>query len=536
MNSADLFASSSSEIPLADLLEARAQAQRDHLTRRLRAIRGTVPQRAKAAARVLAEGLPAEIACIFLALPGELVFAGGCERHPGTDVALWRQPASATRQRLMRLAEQAQAHATTLPHQIRAARAGAAWRAHAIQPIADATGTTIGWLVMGRRTLDFIPDDLVTLAELSRPLAIVLAAAVDPPSDPASLPPAAMQAIFGATDDAALLLAPDFTMQALNPAWQTLTGWNVPILGQPCLDVLRCHDDQGIPFCGTVQCPLFAARPPGSSQPIPRLPARIGGTGHAERAVRLGAVALENGYLLLVRADPSPQAMEEQRDRFLSDLAHKLRNRFNSINGFVELVAMDQQHPITASQRMMLSMAHNSSLELLEYIENLLYLTRRDVGDAPLLLDAIAPSDLLEEVEQHLAIEAAAVPVQLVRHAPEDLPLLRCDRTRLRQAIMNLVTNAIKFTPPQGTVTLAAQATDDAMILTVADTGLGIAPEDQPHVFERDYIAERTARLGKNGGGMGMAAARAIVEQHGGTLTFLSQVEHGTTFIIRLPR
>ncbi len=100
---------------------------------------------------------------------------------------------------------------------------------------------------------------------------------------------------------------------------------------------------------------------------------------------------------------------------------------------------------------------------------------------------------------------------------------------------MNLVTNAIKFTPPNGMVRLAARATKDALIITVADTGIGIAPEDQPHIFARDYTVDRTARMGKNGGGMGLAAALAIVEQHGGTLTFTSKVDRGTTFTMRLP-
>ena len=238
---------------------------------------------------------------------------------------------------------------------------------------------------------------------------------------------------------------------------------------------------------------------------------------------------------LLLRQASEPASGTQQRDVFLTDLAHKLRNRFNSINGFVELVATDHVNPITNEQRKMLSYAHNSSLELLEYIENLLYLTRFDLGQAPLMRDHITAFDLLHEVEQHLIIEAAAVPLKLVRDASPELPPLHCDRTRLRQALMNLVTNAIKFTPAEGEVRLGARVQGRTMILAVADTGIGIAPEDLPHLFERDYASDRTARLGKNGGGMGLAAAKAIVEQHGGTLTCTSQVDQGTTFTMRLP-
>jgi signal transduction histidine kinase/PAS domain-containing protein len=544
MTTPDLFASSATDIPLATLLEESAQARREQLARRIRAARGTVPQRAKALARVLVEGLPAEIACFFLDLPGNLIFAGGVERHTGTQAGaapVLRQPSPAVRQRLQRLAAQTQTQGATTVQIQRATRAGAAWRAQLVAPLCDVAGANIGYLVLGRRTRDFAADDLITLAGLARHLAAALAATADPPTAPDTLPPAALHAFFQATDDAFLLLDADFTIRALNPAMHALTGWDTALIGQTCQEVIRCHDEQGIPFCGTVQCPLYGAKAASSSQPSARMPALIGGDGQTERAVTIGAVALpapEGGaaqYALVLRASAAPSTAEQQRERFLSELAHKLRNRFNSINGFVELVATDHQHPITASQRAMLSMAHNSSLELMEYIENLLYLTRRDADQAPLLLDALAAGELLEEVEQHLALAAAAAGLQLERDALDDLPPLRCDRTRLRQAIMNLVTNAIKFTPPGGTVRLAARQAGAEMLLTVVDTGIGIAPEDLPHIFERDYASERTARLGKTGGGMGLAAARAIVEQHGGTLTCASAVDAGATFTIRLP-
>ncbi len=543
MTTPDLFASSSTEIPLAALLEESVQAHREQLARRIRAAHGTVPQRAKALARALVEGLPAEVACIFLDLPGGLVCAGAVERQPadahaGTPASL-RQPSAALRQRLQRLAAQAQG-ATAVQVQ-RATRTSAAWRAHLVAPLRDAAGASIGYLVLGRRTRDFAADDLITLAGLTRHLAAALAATADPPTAPATLPPAALHAFFQATDDAFLLLDADFTIRALNPAVHALTGWDAALIGQTCQEVMRCHDEQGVPFCGTVHCPLYGAKPAAQNQPSPRAPALIGGNGQTERAVTIGAIALPAPaghapqHALVMRASHAPPTAEQQRERFLAELAHKLRNRFNSINGFVELVATDHQHPITASQRAMLSMAHNSSLELMEYIENLLYLTRRDADQAPLLVDTLAAGELLEEVEQHLALAAAAVPLRLERAAPDDLPPLRCDRTRLRQAIMNLVTNAIKFTPAGGTVRLAAWQAGDALLLSVADSGIGIAPDDLPHIFDRDYDAERTARLGKNGGGMGLAAARAIVEQHGGTLTCTSAIDAGTTFTIRLP-
>jgi signal transduction histidine kinase len=100
---------------------------------------------------------------------------------------------------------------------------------------------------------------------------------------------------------------------------------------------------------------------------------------------------------------------------------------------------------------------------------------------------------------------------------------------------MNLVVNALKFSSPKGRVTLAARREGDFVRLDVGDAGIGVDPGDLPHIFTRGYSSERTANLGKNGGGLGLAVARAITMQHGGTLTCESQADHGATFSLRLP-
>lgn len=237
--------------------------------------------------------------------------------------------------------------------------------------------------------------------------------------------------------------------------------------------------------------------------------------------------------LSVAQANASPPAPP---DAFLGDVAHKLRNHLNSIHGFVELVANGHAGPIAPRQSELLSYAHASSIELMEYIENLLLLTRSEVGYAGLNLDTVHPHDLLEEAAQYLELEATAAQVHLRCAAPATLPPVVGDHLRLRQAVMNLISNAIKYTEPHGTIRLAATALPAALELTVTDSGIGIAPEDIQNIFTRGYQSQRTGRLGKNGGGLGLAATQVIITQHGGTLTCASTVGRGATFTIRLPR
>src|SRR5579883_868304 len=264
MSNGDPFASSSSEIPLTVMLDESVQAHREHLAKRIRVAGtgGTLPQRAKAMARVLVEGLPADIACFFLELPSNVIYTGGAEWQsvPRTsDKTTLRQPNQTARHRLERLVLAARGQRDVQIH--RAARSDAAWRAHLVAPLANSEGTIIGYLVLGRRKRDFVADDVATLAGLRRLLSSALSAGADLPTEPTTLPPAALHAFFQATDDAFLLVDPNFIIRALNPAFHALTGWDAAVIGQHCWETIRCHDDDGIPFCGTVQCPLYAAKP-----------------------------------------------------------------------------------------------------------------------------------------------------------------------------------------------------------------------------------------------------------------------------------
>ncbi len=393
-------------------------------------------------------------------------------------------------------------------------------------PVTTPAGDPLGALVLGAPIPPFNSTELTMLVDLIGTLAAKF------PQPAFSAASSVVQAVFQATTEGAIHIDKQLRLRALNPAFRALTGWGVETLGMPCRTVIACHDEAGHSLCCTDRCPLVNALETSRGSPGMRV---VLATRGGKRELNVTTVAVGKGHALLLRDTSANQEAIRQRDAFLADVSHSLRNRMNSIHGFVELVASGHVGKVSARQRQLLSYAHTSSMELMEYIENLIYLTRTDPASSVANVESTDPGFILEEVEQHLAMEADSADIVLVREVPADLPAIAGDRMRIRQMLMNLTMNAIKFTPPSGVVRLEARRDGDALLFLITDTGIGIAPIDQPHVFERDYQSERTVRSGKSGGGLGLATARAIVEQHGGRIWFETAENRGTQFFVRLP-
>ena len=221
------------------------------------------------------------------------------------------------------------------------------------------------------------------------------------------------------------------------------------------------------------------------------------------------------------------KSSDEQRRSFLADVVHELRTPLSVIRGQAEgiadgVYAADAEHiaPIVDATR---------SLELL--VEDLRALALTDTGSLALNREPIDASELVDETVASFAAQADEAGVKLTASAPSGLPVVDVDPTRMRGAIGNVIANAVRHTPPGGSVSVsAAVAGTDRVLISVADTGEGIAPELLPHVFER-FV--RSA--GSRGSGLGLAIAHDITVAHGGTIDVESTLGAGTTFRISLP-
>lgn len=226
------------------------------------------------------------------------------------------------------------------------------------------------------------------------------------------------------------------------------------------------------------------------------------------------------------------EQLEAVRTSMVSDVAHELRTPLSNIRGWLE----GAQDGVVPQGDLLVSSLLEEALLLQHVIDDLQDLSAADAGELRLHLSPVGVADLLAHTAtaQHAAAESAGVALRVA--APDDGAEIEADPVRLRQALGNLVANALRHTPAGGTVALRARPAGDEVLIEVADTGAGIAAEDLPHVFDRFWRADKSRSRETGGSGLGLSIVRKLVEAHGGTATAASTVGEGSVFTLRLPR
>ncbi|MDQ0988139.1 HAMP domain-containing sensor histidine kinase [Streptomyces sp. V2I9] len=226
--------------------------------------------------------------------------------------------------------------------------------------------------------------------------------------------------------------------------------------------------------------------------------------------------------------------LEEQRKAMVSDVAHELRTPLSNIRGWLEAAQDGLADPDPAFVSSLLEEA----VLLQHIIDDLQDLAEADAGALRLHPEPVEVRELLGQVAAAHQARAEHAAVTLAVAVPSPGPELCADPVRLRQAVGNLVSNAVRHTPEGGRVTLSARASDEgdgAVLVEVADTGSGIPSADLPHVFDRFWRAEKSRSRRTGGSGLGLAIVRKLVEAHGGTVNATSTEGKGSAFLIRLP-
>ena len=222
------------------------------------------------------------------------------------------------------------------------------------------------------------------------------------------------------------------------------------------------------------------------------------------------------------------------KDDFVATVSHELRTPLTSIMGFLDLVT-ETDDSLTDTTRTQLSIVKRNSERLLRLVSDLLLAAQTDEGRLTLSTRCQDLSALVEQAVGDVAPQARDGSVR-IRRAIDPGIELEMDEVRLRQMVDNLVSNAVKYTPPGGLVEVTLTGVGDRVLLRVADNGIGIAAADQEHLFTRFFRAPEAETLAIQGAGLGLAITKAIVEAHGGTITVASEPGNGTTFEVLLPR
>jgi GAF domain-containing protein/anti-sigma regulatory factor (Ser/Thr protein kinase) len=248
------------------------------------------------------------------------------------------------------------------------------------------------------------------------------------------------------------------------------------------------------------------------------------------------ALAIQNARLFREIADKSRQleAASRHKSEFLANMSHELRTPLNAIIGFSEVLTERMFGELNEKQDEYLKDIYASGQHLLSLINDILDLSKIEAGRMELEL---ADFDLPSAIDNALTLvreRATRRGITLGRTIDERVGMVRGDERKVKQVLLNLLSNALKFTPEGGRIDISARLQDVAAEIAVADTGVGIAPEDQEAVFE-EFRQVGTADKKVEGTGLGLALSRKFIELHGGTIWVKSQVGAGSTFTFTLP-
>ena len=252
--------------------------------------------------------------------------------------------------------------------------------------------------------------------------------------------------------------------------------------------------------------------------------------------VRCGYISDITEHKLYQEACMAAEAAERAsraKSEFLSRMSHELRTPLNAVIGFAQLLRMDKQAPLNEGQARKAELIERSGAHLLAVISDVLDLSRIEAGDMPISVEPVHVETAVQDVLAMVGDAAHLAQVELVPPLIEMVPPVLADRVRLRQVLVNLISNAVKYNRKGGTVRVRVWQDGPHVALQVSDTGMGLSPDQQAHLFEpfNRLGAERTSI---DGTGIGLVIVQRLISLMGGTLSVSSQVGVGTTFTVVL--
>jgi signal transduction histidine kinase len=242
-----------------------------------------------------------------------------------------------------------------------------------------------------------------------------------------------------------------------------------------------------------------------------------------EREQAQAELALQNEELL---------TLAHMKDEFLASVSHELRTPLTSICGYAELL---QDGVLAAEQRDHLNVIDRNAARLTSLVEDLLLMTQIQSGALPLTLGEVVLNDLIERSGRAAEPSAASKQIKLDIDTASGIVATQADAGRLAQVLDNLVSNAIKYTPKGGDVSISMTHTAEDATIAVSDNGIGVPQDEQAQMFDRFFRTSNARSSGIQGTGLGLAITRGIVEAHGGTIGFDSVEGVGSTFRLTLP-
>jgi signal transduction histidine kinase len=283
---------------------------------------------------------------------------------------------------------------------------------------------------------------------------------------------------------------------------------------------------------------------------IKRAAAALAGGDYAQRVTPAGATelaslagtfntmaaALGEAHGELAERNAQLHRANEAKSRFLAVMSHELRTPLNAIGGYTELMELGLRGPVTQEQVEDLGRIRRSKDHLLSVIQDILAFARADAGHLTFAMRDVSIAAVLEEAVDLLAPQFAEKEIHLDVSPAPDTHVVRGNREKVRQIVLNLLTNALRFTRAGGAVSVESVLLPDTVRIDVRDTGIGIAPERMDDIFEPFVQVDASLTRETGGTGLGLAIARDLATAMGGTITVESALGEGSTFSLTLPR
>ena len=240
------------------------------------------------------------------------------------------------------------------------------------------------------------------------------------------------------------------------------------------------------------------------------------------------------GVLVLIHDVTTQRRNEEMRREFVANVSHELRTPLTNIRSYAETLSDNAGELPPDMEKNFLGVILNESDRMTHIVQDLLTLSRFDSGRSELNLTRFSFSTALRDLYQAVVLEAQRHNHTLTLNVPENLPEIRADRERVVQVMMNVASNAIKYTPDGGKIEIRAGQAGDKVWMEVDDNGIGIPAEDRGRIFERFYRVDKARSRESGGTGLGLSIAKEIIAQHGGTIALVDKDTPGLTIRVEL--
>jgi two-component system phosphate regulon sensor histidine kinase PhoR len=334
---------------------------------------------------------------------------------------------------------------------------------------------------------------------------------------------AEMNGVFGALTDALLVLDQQQRVQFYNRAFEQLFAADKVARGTPLLEVVRDADSTEI---------IRAALEEGDAS-------RAREVSRAGKTFQLAAVSIKDkqeqisGAVVIFHDVSQLKQTDQIRRDFVANVSHELRTPLSIFRGNLETL-LDEENLSREETRHIFSTMKRHSDRLTRLVEDLLTLTRLEAKETKLQLAPVKLAAFLRRVGNDWAKRLAQKSLRLEMKLPDNLPPLIADEFRLEQIMHNLLDNAVNYSPEGGMITISA-AMHDRFVLSVADEGAGISPQDLPRIFERFYRADKSRSRELGSTGLGLSIVKHIAQLHGGDVSAESEPGKGTTIHVSLP-